>query len=197
MTEQLIKKKKTKKSESWINWISYFALPKNARKDPANAQFFKCWDSLIKGDEKDRNHRIKVIPCVADGPWIVRAAIGGGKESHKGATPTLVGEKVTTNYFEGEDYLEIDYNTAIDSVAVTSAKLAFDHSKKLVVDTAIILQADNETELPEVVMACSRCSWFVITAAELFPGTKADTYRLKKAKESKDEKDKKKEEDSE
>jgi len=79
-------------------------------------------------------------------------------------------------------------------VAVTSAKLAFDHSKKLVVDTAIILQADNETELPEVVMACSRCSWFVITAAELFPGTKADTYRLKKSKE---DKDKKKEEDSE
>jgi len=179
----LDKKKKKNKSESWINWIFYFALPKSARKDPANAQFFRCWDVFLKGDEKERNHRVKVIPCVADGPWIVRAAIGGGKESHKGVVPTLIGEKVTTNYYDGDDYLEIDYNTAIDSVAVASAKLAFDHSRKLVVDCGVVLQAESHDQLPEKILGCGRCSFFIISEAEIFPGTKQETYRKKKTKE--------------
>jgi len=194
--DRTLDKKKKIKTDSWINWIFYFALPKSARKDPANNQFFKCWEALLKGDEKTRNHRVKVIPCVADGPWIVRAAIGGGKESHKGVVPTLIGEKVTTSYFEGADYLEIDYNTAIDSVAVASAKLAFEHSKKLVVDCGVVLQGDSLEELPERVLGCGRCSYFVITEALLFPGTKPENYRMKKSKEEKDkDKEKEKEKD--
>jgi len=187
--DRSLDKKKKNKTESWINWIFYFALPKSARKDHGNTQFFKCWDALLKGEEKERNHRVKVIPCVADGPWIVRAAIGGGKESHKGVVPTLIGEKVTTNYFEGDDYLEIDYNTAIDSVAVASAKLAFDHSKKLVVDCGVVLQAESEEELPEKILGCVRCSYFVIPEADIFPGTKPGTYRKKKTKEDKNKDD--------
>jgi len=192
--DRTLDKKKKIKTESWINWIFYFALPKSAKKDHSNAQFFKCWEIFRAGDEKERNHRVKVIPCVADGPWIVRAAIGGGKESHKGVVPTLIGEKVTTTYHEGKDYIEIDYNTAIDSVAVASAKLAFDHSKKLVVDCGVLLQAESMDELPEKILGCGRCSFFVINDAVLFPGIKPDQYRMKKSKDDK-EKRKSKEQD--
>jgi len=188
--DRTLDKKKKIKTESWINWIFYFALPKGARKDKSNTQFFRCFDNLLSGDEKSRNHRVKVIPCVAEGPWIVRAAIGGGKESHKGVTPTLVGEKVTVSYFEGDDFLEIDYNTAIDAVAVTSAKLAFEHSKKLVVDAGVVLQAENPDELPEKMLGCGRCSYFVIHEADIFPGTKSTEYRRKKTKKEKEEKGK-------
>jgi len=188
--DRTVDKKKKTKGESWINWIFYFVLPKSARHDPSNVHFLKCFEALLNSDEKARNHRVKVIPCVAEGPWIVRAAIGGGKESHKGVTPTLVGEKVTTSYFQGEDYLEIDYNTAIDAVAVTSAKLAFEHSKKLVVDAGIVLQAEESDELPEKILGCVRCSYFVITEAEIFPGTDKSIYRKKKDKVKKKEEDK-------
>jgi len=184
--DRTLDKKKKIKTESWINWIFYFALPKSARKDPENAAFFRCWDSLINDDEKTRSHRVKVIPCIADGPWIVQKAIGGGKDSHRGGVPTLIGEKVTTNYFQGEDYLEIDYNTAIDSVAVTSAKLAFEHSKKLIVDCGVVLQGECTEELPEKILGCGRCSNFSIVDAELFPGIKPEQYRMKKPKEQKE-----------
>jgi len=169
--DRTIDKKKKIKSEWWINWIFYFALPINSRKDPNNTRFFQCFDSFMEGTEKERNRKVKFIPCVAEGPWIVKAAIGGGKDSHKGVTPTLVGEKVTTSYYEGKDYIEIDYNTAIDAVAVTSAKLAFQHSQKLIVDAGIVIQGDNEDQLPEKILGAVRCSYFVIKEAYLFPGT--------------------------
>eukprot|EP01123_Difflugia_compressa_P014760 TRINITY_DN798_c0_g1_i3.p1 TRINITY_DN798_c0_g1~~TRINITY_DN798_c0_g1_i3.p1 ORF type:complete len:279 (+),score=69.64 TRINITY_DN798_c0_g1_i3:98-934(+) len=174
------KKKKNHKTESWIMWVFIFALPKDARKDPENEKFFKCFDALINGDDKQRNHRVKFLACVTEGPWVVKAAIGGGKDgTHKGVVPTLVGEKVTTSYFKGDDYLEIDYNTAIDSVAVTSSKLAFQHSQKMVVDFGIVLQGESEDELPERVLGAARCSNFVIKEALVFPGTERGTYRFK------------------
>jgi len=173
--DRSVDKKKKIKRESWINWVFYFAQPHGARKDPSNAAFFKCWDRFVKGNEKERNHRVKVIPCVAEGPWVVRAAIGGGKESHKGVTPTLIGEKVTTHYFDGNDYIEMDCNTAIDAVAVTSAKLAFQHSQKLVVDAGVVLQGETPDELPEKMLGVARCSNFVIKKAEVFPdGSNSD-----------------------
>eukprot|EP01124_Arcella_intermedia_P019037 TRINITY_DN26167_c0_g1_i1.p1 TRINITY_DN26167_c0_g1~~TRINITY_DN26167_c0_g1_i1.p1 ORF type:complete len:272 (-),score=58.95 TRINITY_DN26167_c0_g1_i1:81-896(-) len=171
---------KKNKCESWINWVFYFALPRDARKNPENENFFKCYDAFLKGDEKVRNHRVKAILCVVEGPWIVKATIGGGKDgTHKGATPTLVGEKVTTTYWSGEDYIEVDYNTAIDAIAVNSAKLAFQHSQKLVVDLGIVLQAETSDEQPEKILGCVRCSYFVIKKADLFPGTTKETYKIK------------------
>jgi len=184
--DKTIDKKKKTKSESWINWIFYFALPKGARKDPDNAKFFKCFDAFVHGDDKERNHRMKVIPCIAEGPWIVKAAIGGGKDgSHKGVVPTLVGEKVATTYYQAEDYIEVSYNTAIDAVAVTSAKLAIQHSQKMVVDIGVVVQADSEDELPEKLMGVVRCSNFVIADAEIFPGTEKGTYKEKEEKKKK------------
>jgi len=184
--DKTIDKKKKLKGESWINWIFYFAIPKGARKNPDNAKFFHCFDHFLNGDEKERNHRMKVILCVAEGPWIVKAAIGGGKDgSHKGVIPTLVGEKVTTTYYQAEDYIEVTYNTAIDAVAVTSAKLAFQHSQKLVVDLGVVMQGENEEELPEKLLGVVRCSNFVINEAEIFPGTERGTYKFKDEKEKK------------
>jgi len=164
-------KKKRLKGDVWFNWIFYFAVPKGARKDPHNKKFFLAFDAFVNGDDKERNHRGKFILCVAEGPWIVKAAIGGKDGSHKGVTPTLIGEKVTTTYYKGEDYLEVAYNTAIDNVAVTSSKLAFQHSQKLVVDVAVVLQAETESELPEKILGSVRCSHFIIAEADLFPGT--------------------------
>jgi len=192
--DRTIDKKKKIKGESWINWIFYFALPKGARKDPSNAKFFKCFDAFLQGDDKERNHRMKVIPCVAEGPWIVKAAIGGGKDgSHKGVVPTLVGEKVATTYYQSDDYIEVAYNTAIDAVAVTSAKLAFQHSQKMVVDIGVVVQGDTEEELPEKLLGVVRCLNFVIAGAEIFPGTEKGTYKVKDEKEKKTKKKSEKE----
>jgi len=188
--DRSIDKKKKVKGESWINWIFYFAIPEGAREDPENEKFFQCFDAFLAGDDKERNHRMKVILSVAEGPWIVKAAIGGGKDgSHKGVTPTLVGEKVTTTYHQGDDYIEIAYNTAIDAVAVTSAKLAFQHSQKLVVDLGVVFQAETAEELPERIAGVVRCSNFVIGEAVIFPGTVKGTYRIKEVKELKEGKE--------
>jgi len=184
--DKTVDKKRKIKAESWINWVFYFVLPKGARKDPANVRFFKCFDAWLHGDEAVRNHRMKVIPCVAEGPWIVKAAIGGGKDgTHKGVVPTLIGEKVTTKYFQEEDYIEVVYNTAIDAVAVTSTKLAFQHSQKMVVDIGVVVQAETEEELPEKLLGAVRCNNFVITEADLFPGTEKGTYKVKEDKKKK------------
>jgi len=178
--DKTIDKKKKLKGESWINWVFYFVLPKGARNDPENEKFFKCLDAFLSGTDAERNHRVKFIPCVPEGPWIVKAAIGGNKDgSHKGVVPTLVGEKVTTTYNRGNDYIEIAYNTAIDAVAVTSTKLAFQHSQKMVVDVGVVLQAETEDELPEKMLGAVRCSHFIINQADIFPGTQRGTYKFR------------------
>ena len=51
-----------------------------------------------------RNVRFKLVQCVTEGPWVVRASVP--------AKPALLGKKVVQRYFRGERYFELDIHVS-------------------------------------------------------------------------------------
>lgn len=54
---------------------------------------------FVDGDDEFRNSRLKLIPSVPKGSWIVRQSVG--------STPCLLGKSVDCNYVRGPSYLEV------------------------------------------------------------------------------------------
>ncbi|PWA68595.1 ENHANCED DISEASE RESISTANCE 2 [Artemisia annua] len=54
---------------------------------------------FVDGDDEFRNSRMKLIPSVPKGSWIVRQSVG--------STPCLLGKAVDCNYIRGASYLEV------------------------------------------------------------------------------------------
>jgi hypothetical protein len=51
------------------------------------------------GDDDFRNSRLKLIPSVPKGSWIVRQSVG--------STPCLLGKAVDCSYMRGQEYIEV------------------------------------------------------------------------------------------
>lgn len=99
-----------------------------------------------------------------------------------GSTPAILGTKLKQNYYsvrtnrilflpacmlrspltdcpnhaQGPGYFELDVNIASSSVAAGVVRLAAGYAKTLVVDLALVIQGEEEAELPEQVVACWR-----------------------------------------
>lgn len=55
-----------------------------------------------------RNCRFKLLQCVTDGPWMIRASVP--------SKPALLGKKVVQRYFRGDGYFEVDVHVSADSI---------------------------------------------------------------------------------
>ena len=93
-----------------------------------------------------RNKRFKLIPAIIDGPGFIKWAVG--------AKPTILGQKLTQRYFRGEDYVELDVDIASSAVASQVVGLCRGYARHLQVQMAIVLQGENEGELPEKLIGC-------------------------------------------
>jgi hypothetical protein len=54
---------------------------------------------FVDGDDNFRNSRLKLIPLVPKGSWIVRQSVG--------STPCILGKAVDCSYYRGPNYLEV------------------------------------------------------------------------------------------
>ncbi|XVF14697.1 hypothetical protein REPUB_Repub09cG0083600 [Reevesia pubescens] len=64
---------------------------------------------FVDGDDEFRNSRLKLIPSVPKGSWIVRQSVG--------STPCLLGKAVDCNYISGPKYLEVNIDIGSSTVA--------------------------------------------------------------------------------
>lgn len=123
---------------------------------------------FVDGDDEFRNSRLKLIPSVPKGSWIVRQSVG--------STPCLLGKAVDCNYIRGPDYLEIDVDIGSSTVANGVLGLVIGVITTLVVDMAFLVQANTEDELPERLIGAVRVSHIELSSAvvpnlEPFPAT--------------------------
>jgi hypothetical protein len=107
------------------------------------------------GDDNYKNNRLKLIPNVSEGPWVVRNLVTG--------TPTIIGKKLPTTYKyvpkEGhlQDFLECNLDvgnsskTAQKIVSVCRRYLA-----SLTIDIGFVIEGTTEEELPEEMMGSIR-----------------------------------------
>ncbi|XP_074270256.1 protein ENHANCED DISEASE RESISTANCE 2-like isoform X1 [Silene latifolia] len=112
---------------------------------------------FVDGDDEFRNSRLKLIPSVPKGSWIVRQSVG--------STPCLLGKAVDCNYIRGPDYLEVDVDIGSSTVANGVLGLVFGVITTLVVDMAFLVQANTEDELPEKLIGAVRVSHIELSSA--------------------------------
>lgn len=109
------------------------------------------------GDDDFRNSRLKLIPSVPKGSWIVRQSVG--------STPCLLGKAVDCSYIRGPEYMEVDVDIGSSAVANGVLGLVFGVVTSLVVDMAFLIQANTYDELPEQVLGAARFSHIEPSAA--------------------------------
>ncbi|PON94693.1 Rho GTPase activating protein [Trema orientale] len=112
---------------------------------------------FVDGDDDFRNSRLKLIPSVPKGSWIVRQSVG--------STPCLLGKAVDCNYIRGAKYLEIDVDIGSSTVANGVLGLVVGVITTLVVDMAFLVQANTTDELPERLIGAVRASHIELKSA--------------------------------
>ncbi|GAV88834.1 START domain-containing protein/DUF1336 domain-containing protein [Cephalotus follicularis] len=112
---------------------------------------------FVDGDDEFRNSRLKLIPSVPKGSWIVRQSVG--------STPCLLGKAVDCNYIRCPKYLEIDVDIGSSTVANGVLGLVVGVITSLVVDMAFLVQANSIDELPERLIGAVRVSHIELSSA--------------------------------
>ncbi|KAB2088478.1 hypothetical protein ERO13_A03G000016v2 [Gossypium hirsutum] len=112
---------------------------------------------FVDGDDEFRNSRLKLIPSVPKGSWIVRQSVG--------STPCLLGKAVDCNYIRGPKYLEVDIDIGSSTVANGVLGLVIGVITTLVVDMAFLVQANTTDELPERLIGAVRVSHIELSSA--------------------------------
>jgi len=134
------------------NFVSYFSVPPLT--EFPNKEVANVWSSFVTGDQQYRDARLKLLPIVIDGPWIVKAAVGNGK------SPALLGKVLPLQYFfrqpEGtkKGIYEIDVIISASSIAKGILNVVKGHAQSLSIAFALIIEASKAEELPETVL-CS------------------------------------------
>uniref|UniRef100_A0A7N0V3P5 START domain-containing protein n=1 Tax=Kalanchoe fedtschenkoi TaxID=63787 RepID=A0A7N0V3P5_KALFE len=112
---------------------------------------------FVDGDDEFRNSRMKLIPSVPKGSWIVRQSVG--------STPCLLGKAVDCTYIRGPSYLEIDVDIGSSTVANGVLGLVVGVITSLVVDMAFLVQGNTPEELPERLIGAIRVSHIELSSA--------------------------------
>eukprot|EP00536_Pseudo-nitzschia_multiseries_P010664 jgi/Psemu1/307499/fgenesh1_kg.334_\ len=133
------------------NFVAYFSVPPLA--EFPNKEVANVWSNFVDGDQQYRDARLKLLPIVIDGPWIVKAAVGNGK------SPALLGKVIPLQYFfrkpEGtkKGIYEVDVIITASSIAKGILSVVKGHAKSLSIAFGLIIEAAKEEELPETVLS--------------------------------------------
>lgn len=95
-----------------------------------------------------RNQRFKMLPGIAEGPWVLRAAVR--------PKPALLGKKVVQRYFRGDNYLEIDIHVGSSKIATNIVSVCRTYTKSAAAEIGVVIQGEDMRELPEKVL-CVCC----------------------------------------
>ncbi|CAI5970803.1 unnamed protein product [Closterium sp. NIES-64] len=118
--------------------VAYFAADRPVKKDSLLGRFVNAEDDSF------RNSRFKLIPRIEEGFWAVKRAVG--------TKAAILGKALTCSYFKGENYLEMDVDVGSSSVARSVIGLVLSYVTSLVVDLALLIEAQAADELPEYLL---------------------------------------------
>jgi hypothetical protein len=150
----------------WGNMLLYYEIPVKLTRyltetpvalDPSLTAPETTLANWLMGDEAYRNDRLKLIPYVAEGPWIVRSMVTG--------KPALIGKKLPVRYNVTpadaatghaavlECTLDIGSSSATAKRIVSVCRR---YMSALTVDIGFVIQGDTAGELPEQMMGSIR-----------------------------------------
>mmetsp|Transcript_23196 Transcript_23196/g.48263 ORF Transcript_23196/g.48263 Transcript_23196/m.48263 type:complete len:431 (-) Transcript_23196:328-1620(-) len=149
----------------WGSMILYFGIPAKLGKyvgqsskqavpsDFTNAE--KVLANWLQGDTDYKNERLKLIPYVAEGPWVVRNMVTG--------RPAIIGKKLPVTYSSLPEEnglaplcvctLDIGSSSATAKRIVSVCRR---YMSALTVDIGFVIQGDSADELPEQMLGSTR-----------------------------------------
>merc|ERR1712150_309732 len=131
------------------NLVAYFKIPPL---EDFPRKVGNVWSKFITGDQEYRDARLKLLPVVVEGPWIVKAAVGSGK------SPALLGKVIPLQYFfrhatgNSKAIYEVDIIITASSIAKGILSVVKGHTRSLTIAFGFIIEAAEEEELPESVL---------------------------------------------
>ncbi|KAE9013442.1 hypothetical protein PF011_g8472 [Phytophthora fragariae] len=128
-----------------VTTVQYFARTKSTGAGgPTEAE--KLWERFLNGDDEFRKARFKLIPTIADGPWVIRKAVG--------TTPCIIGKAIQTTYYQTPNYLEVHVDISSDTIAKHITSLCRSQSTSFAVNMGFVIEGQTEEELPEALLGC-------------------------------------------
>ena len=139
----------------FANFVAYFGIPPL---DAFPPKLRTVWTKFLQGDQEYRDARLKLLPYVVDGPWIVKTAVGPGK------SPALLGKVIPLQYYfhdassssspRRKAVYEVDVIITASAIAKGILSVVKSQTKALTIGFAFIIEAAEQSELPETVL-CS------------------------------------------
>lgn len=123
------------------------------------------------GPEADarRNKKFKMIPNIAKGSWIIKQSVG--------TTPVILGQKLSTKYYRGDKYFEVDVDIGANSVAASITNLVCGATKSLAVDLGVLIEGQSEEHLPEQLIGTVRLEGLDLKTASYFDESSSTVMR--------------------
>ncbi|KAH8072655.1 DUF1336-containing protein [Aureococcus anophagefferens] len=130
----------------WGNFVIYWARP-----PPDGGAAARVLDDFVRArDDGHRDARLKLIPRVVEGNWLVRRAVGGGHNAAK------LAEALKLSYFSGPDYFEVDADIVGSAAARRILSVVKSATSELVLDLALVVEGATPEDLPEHVLGAVR-----------------------------------------
>lgn len=137
---------------------------------------FAMW---LMGDSDYRNERLKLIPYVAEGPWVVRKLVTG--------TPAIIGKKLPVSYrytppdpiSKKEDILECNLDIGNSSATAKQiVSVCRRYMSSLTVDIGFLIEGKEDGDLPEQMLGSIR-----VHSADPVKAPTLDTYGIMSQRE--------------
>uniref|UniRef100_A0A7S2URM0 Protein ENHANCED DISEASE RESISTANCE 2 C-terminal domain-containing protein n=1 Tax=Attheya septentrionalis TaxID=420275 RepID=A0A7S2URM0_9STRA len=122
---------------------------------------------FLMGDDDYKNERLKIVPNVIEGPWVVKTVVGG--------KPAIIGKKMPVTYVyqpaEGTQaaYLEADFDIVASSAARKILSVVRSYTSILTLDLGFVIQSNKTDELPEQMLVAPRMHGIDPFSAPSFP----------------------------
>lgn len=122
----------------------------------AMSQVDRCVARFCRDPQAEKNKKLKIVPVVVEGPWIVKSVVGG--------KPAIIGNKMPVNYHyapasaDGKDalYLEADLDIVSSPAARGILSVARTYTQVLTIDLGFVVQGNTPAELPEQMLVGAR-----------------------------------------
>lgn len=120
-----------------------WAVPRNADwLESAEGRLFNRF--VHEMSDEERSKRVKILPKVISGPWLVKKGVPD--------RPGILGKKLTLDFFQAQDSLEISINCLSSNAGRRLVQLLSGVGRHFCLEVSLILEGQSPDELPERIL---------------------------------------------
>lgn len=114
----------------------------------------RCVARFCQDPEAEKNKKLKIVPVVVQGPWVVKSVVTG--------KPAIIGNKLPVRYHyapadgDKQMYLEADLDIVSSSAARGILSVTRSYTQVLTIDLGFVVQGNSIDELPEQMLIGTR-----------------------------------------